>query len=100
MPARLPEPRERPLLTVAEVVELMPDGVGEKAVRAAIAAGQIPVQYVGRYVLIPTARLREQLGISPDMDEAAPDRAAVATTDEPHGGPHDDGRTTRPLRSA
>ncbi len=60
---RLPDPRERPLLTVAEVAALMPEGVGEKAVRAAIAAGQLPSQRVGRYVLVPTAALRRQLHV-------------------------------------
>ncbi len=74
---RLPDPRERPLLTVAEVAALMPEGVGEKAVRAAIAAGQLPSQRVGRYVLVPTAALRRQLHV----DDSTPDarEAGVAT---------------------
>lgn len=60
----LPNPAERPFLTVADVAGLMPDGVGEKAVRAAIAAGQIPSRRVGRYVLVPTHQLlTEVLGL-------------------------------------
>ncbi len=77
-----PDPRERPLLTVAEVAALMPEGVGEKAVRAAIAAGQLPSQRVGRYVLVPCAALRRLLLLedTPDSSEAGPASPAPATT--------------------
>ncbi len=81
MTAVLPDPRERPLLTVAEVAALMPAGVGEKAVRAAIAAGQLPSQRVGRYVLVPCAALRRLLQLEdtvPDSSEAGPASPATA----------------------
>jgi excisionase family DNA binding protein len=59
----MPDPRERPWLTVAELADIT--GEGQKALRAAIDAGQIPSVRVGRYVRIPTARLmREVLGIT------------------------------------
>ena len=91
----LPDPRERPLLTVAEVAALMPEGVGEKAVRAAIAAGQLPATRVGRYVLVPTAALRRQLGLD---DEALDAReAGVPTPALALPGPA--AATTPPLRS-
>lgn len=81
MPA-VPDPAQRPLLTVAEVAALMPGGVGEKAVRAAIAAGQLPSTRVGRYVLVPTAALRRQLGLDDDqpldMREAGEPTPALA----------------------
>lgn len=59
----LPEPAERPWLTVAEVAEIT--GEGQKAIRAALEAGHLPLLRVGRYVRIPTARLRQVLGIDP-----------------------------------
>jgi excisionase family DNA binding protein len=59
----MPDPRERPWLTVAELADIT--GEGQKALRVAIDAGQIPSVRVGRYVRIPTARLmREVLGIT------------------------------------
>ncbi len=90
----LPSPRERPLLTVAEVAGLMPEGVGENAVRAAIAAGQLPCQRVGRYVLVPTAALLRLLQFedqaAPDMREAGPASPAAAPLTP---------AATKPLRS-
>jgi excisionase family DNA binding protein len=65
----LPEPAERPWLTVAEVAQIT--GEGEKAIRAALDAGQLPLLRVGRYVRIPTARLRQVLGIDPEMADTA-----------------------------
>jgi hypothetical protein len=59
---RLPDPRERPWLTVAEVAEIT--GEGEKAIRAALDAGQLPLLEIGRYKRIPTARFYEVLGMS------------------------------------
>jgi excisionase family DNA binding protein len=58
---RLPDPADRPWLTVAEVARIT--GEGEKAIRSALDAGHLPVLRVGRYVRIPTARLRQVLGI-------------------------------------
>jgi excisionase family DNA binding protein len=61
---RLPDPRERPWLSVAEVAEIT--GEGSKAIRAAIGAGQLPSLRVGRYVRVPTARLAELCGLGPE----------------------------------
>lgn len=72
MSPAFPTPEERPWLTVAELAQIT--GEGEKAIRAAIAAGDLPLLRVGRYVRIPTARLRQQLGIDP------------APSPEPHTG--------------
>jgi excisionase family DNA binding protein len=68
---RLPDPRERPWLTVAEVAEIT--GEGEKAVRAAIAAGQLPRIDVGRYVRVPTAALWQlcRIPLSEEVTETA-----------------------------
>jgi len=64
---RLPDPRDRPWLTVAEVAEIT--GEGEKAIRAAIAAGQLPHLDIGRYVRVPTSSLCALAGITPDMQQ-------------------------------
>lgn len=58
---RLPDPREKPWLTVAELAVIT--GEGEKAIRKAIDEGQLPSLRVGRYVRIPTAALLTCLGI-------------------------------------
>ena len=81
----LPDPREKPLLTVADVAALMPDGVGEKAVRAAIADGQLPSLRVGRYVLVPTAALLRVLDLhdAPDSSEDRPAQPALALAHPP-----------------
>jgi excisionase family DNA binding protein len=69
----MPDPRERPWLTVAELADIT--GEGQKALRAAIDAGQIPSVRVGRYVRIPTARLmNEVLGLA--TNGGGPDEAA------------------------
>lgn len=68
---RLPDPYEQPWLKVAELAEITGDG--EKVIRAAIDAGQIPSIRVGRYIRIPTARfLREVLGIEPARNSDGP----------------------------
>jgi len=72
----LPDPRERPWLSVAEVAKIT--GEGEKAIRSAIDAGHLKSFRLGRYVRIPTASLYEMCGIGPPGDEAAaPPRTAA-----------------------
>ena len=75
---RLPDPRDKPWLTVAELAAI--SGEGEKVIRAALDAGQLPLLQIGRYVRIPTAELLRRLGISDDSEraEAAPARATTA----------------------
>lgn len=75
---RLPEPAERPWLTVAEVAAIT--GEGEKAIRAALDAGHLPLLRVGRYVRVPTARLRQLLGI----DASSPDTASASVEAPAH----------------
>lgn len=59
---RLPDPREKPWLTVAELAAIT--GEGQKVIRAAVDAGQLPSLRIGRYVRIPTAALLRLLAIS------------------------------------
>lgn len=97
----LPDPAQKPLLTVAEVAALMPAGVGEKAVRAAIAAGQLPSTRVGRYVLVPTHRLLAEVLQAPKSEAGPATGPAVATTEtSPQETRHADGATIRALRGA
>jgi excisionase family DNA binding protein len=72
---KLPEPAERPWLTVSELAEIT--GEGEKAIRAALDAGHLPLLRVGRYVRIPTALLRQVLGIDPAGADAHDPTAAA-----------------------
>ena len=89
-PPRLPDPREKPWLTVAELAAIT--GEGEKALRAAIDAGHLPVIQVGRYVRIPTATLLEVLGIEPENTTADPATGSATATvhvlAQKTGGPH------------
>ena len=75
----LPDPRKRPLLKVAEVAAYLPDGISEKAVRAAIDNGQIKSVRVGRYVLVPTVELWRMAGIDPARSDAAPAATETAS---------------------
>jgi hypothetical protein len=75
---RLPDPRDRPWLTVAEVSTITREG--EKAVRAALSSGQLPRLDVGRYVRIPTAALWDLCGIPLNSSEAEPASSALAET--------------------
>jgi excisionase family DNA binding protein len=78
---RLPDPRERPWLTVAEVAAIT--GEGQKVIRAAIDAGQLPSLRVGRYVRVPTAALYALCGLGTEGETPAPPLRLV----EPDGGP-------------
>jgi excisionase family DNA binding protein len=80
----LPDPQQRPLLTIAELAAITGDG--QKVLRSAVAAGQIPSIRVGRYLRIPTARLlREVFGIGPGGETPPPPRRLHALGSE--GGP-------------
>jgi len=61
---RIPDPRERPWLTVSELAAIT--GEGEKAIRAALDAGVLPELPIGRYRRIPTAALLRLLQIEPE----------------------------------
>ncbi len=61
-PISLPDPKERPTLTVDAVAGLL--GVDRKTVYAAINSGELPCLRVGRRILVPTAWLAAR--IAPD----------------------------------
>ena len=64
---RLPDPRERPWLSVSEVADIT--GEGQKVIRAAVAAGQLKSIRIGRYIRLPTAALYEVLHMAADVRE-------------------------------
>lgn len=82
-PLRLPDPREKPWLTVAELAAIT--GEGEKAIRAALDAGTLPELPIGRYRRIPTAALLRTLGID---DHREPDDEAGGSALELLPPPH------------
>ena len=59
---RLPHPTVRPWLTVSEISALT--GEGEKVIRAALEAGDLPLLKIGRYKRVATAALWRQLGLA------------------------------------
>lgn len=93
---RLPDPRERPWLSVAEVAEIT--GEGEKVIRAALDAGQLPLIQLGRYKRIPTHQLLMQLDMTPDMSADPAPTGSNTTTDQDLGGPRRVNNAT-PIRS-
>jgi excisionase family DNA binding protein len=62
----LPAPEDQPTLSVDEVSELL--GFGRSAIYESVRRGAIPSLRLGRRIRIPTAKLREMLG----MDRPAP----------------------------
>ncbi len=97
---KLPDPRERPWLSIAEVAEISCEG--EKAIRSAVVAGDLPHLSVGRYVRIPTAALWQLCGIplsSRDSDDVDSEYN-VDSKDSAHSKDQHDESRTRPARIA
>jgi len=61
----LPDPTERPTLTVDAVAEIL--GLDRKTVYSAINSGELPSLRVGRRILVPTSWLAAR--ITPDSDD-------------------------------
>ena len=66
MSTNLPDPKNRPTLSVDEVADLL--GLDRKTVYASVSSGEIPSLRVGRRILVPTRWLA-------DLDESAGNRA-------------------------
>lgn len=56
----LPDPKDRPTLTVDEAAELL--GLDRKTLYGAINSGELPCLRVGRRILIPTTWLTDRIG--------------------------------------
>ena len=57
----VPDPRERPVVSVPEAGELL--GLGRSAAYDAVTRGELPTLRFGRRLVVPTARLRQMLGL-------------------------------------
>lgn len=88
---RLPDPREVPLLTVAETATIMHES--EKVIRREIANGHLPSIRVGRYVRVVTASLYELFGLPLSQATAARPPASSAHR---ASAPHDQSMTGGP----
>lgn len=69
----IPEPHQRPTLSVEEAGALL--GIKRSAAYAAAKRGEIPTIAVGRALRVPTARLRVLLGL--DGGSAGPVNAVL-----------------------
>ncbi len=68
----IPEPHDRPTLTVEEAGEIL--GLGRSGAYDAAKRGEIPTIRFGRRLVVPTAALRRMLG----FDAPGPPGAQVA----------------------
>jgi excisionase family DNA binding protein len=63
----VPDPSERPTLTLDETAPIL--GISRDSAYKGAAAGEIPTIRIGRRLLVPTAALRRLLGL--DVQPAA-----------------------------
>jgi excisionase family DNA binding protein len=79
---RLPDPEERPTLTVEETAAILQ--VGRNTVYDAVRSGAVPSIRVGRRYLVPTAQLAVMLGLRKEPNPAS---AIAAETQPPQSQP-------------
>ncbi len=60
-PQLIPDPEQEPTITVPRAGRAL--GLGRASSYAAAESGQIPTIRVGRRLLVPTARLRQLVGL-------------------------------------
>ncbi len=65
----LPEPNERPTVSVPEAGEFL--GIGRATAYEAAKAGDLPTIRLGKRLVVPTAALRRMLGLDTRAGEAA-----------------------------
>lgn len=61
-----------PVISIGQASELL--GISRRLAYQAAASGELPVLRLGRRLLVPTARLRELLGVAQTPSEGAVDR--------------------------
>lgn len=76
----VPDPIERPTLTVDETALILQ--ISRSTLYDALRAGEVPCIRVGRRVLVPTARLRDLLGLGADARIAASEQPTRSQPDE------------------
>jgi excisionase family DNA binding protein len=67
----IPTPEEQPTMTVEETAEHL--GLGRSKAYDACHRGEIPTLKFGRTIRVPTARLRQMLGIDPEPEPDSPE---------------------------
>ncbi len=75
----VPDPIERPTLTVDETAVILQ--ISRSTLYDALRAGEVPCIRVGRRVLVPTARLRDLLGLGADARIAASEQPTRSQPD-------------------
>ena len=70
----VPDPRERPTLTVDEVGRIL--GISRSLAYEGVRIGDIPSIRVGRRIIVPTAALRRLLELDPRPDDPPEDVVA------------------------
>lgn len=91
----LPDPIEKPLLTVDDLAELgIVPGKKRSALHEAVRAGDIPSVRISGRVYIPTAVLRRAWGIDPPLtaNEAPVATEALAASPDPAATKQEDHR--------
>jgi hypothetical protein len=70
----IPDPAQRPLLTVAEAREALGDVIGRSAFYESVRRGDVPgVIRLGRRLFVSTAALREWVGLHDEPVGAEPE---------------------------
>lgn len=64
----VPDPADQPTMTIEEVLPIL--GISRAAAYRAAAAGDIPTLRIGRSIRVPTAALRQLLGMANDVEVA------------------------------
>lgn len=75
----VPDPIERPTLTVDETAVILQ--ISRSTLYDALRAGEVPCIRVGRRVLVPTARLRDLLGLGANARIAASEQPTRSQPD-------------------
>lgn len=74
----IPDPTQRPLLTIAEARAALGGVFGRSAFYSAVARGEVPgVIHLGRRVLVSTAALRNWVGLDDAEAGREPSEPAV-----------------------
>jgi excisionase family DNA binding protein len=74
----LPDPRERPTLTVEEAAAIL--GIGRGSAYEAVQTGALPALRIGRRLVVPTAAIHRLLGFpvpEPATDPVGDGRAIL-----------------------
>ena len=74
---RVPDPVERPTLTVTEAAVILQ--ISRSTLYDALRTGDVPSIRIGRRLLVPTARLRDLLGLDAATRVAPSDQLTIGS---------------------